>query len=214
LATPATAAKPQDAPPHLFGVRSLAISPDGSKLAFYYQGDIWVGSTNGGKAEPITTNVDLDDNPVWSPDSKRIAFSSNRNGNNDIYVVNADGGAPKRLTFHPSTERPLAFTADGAQVIYRSDRANPLGRTELWSVPVVGGPSKPLGIGEGSLASVDAATGRMAFTPWSNENWSWKRYRGGTAPDLWIADAERKNFTRLTKTPENELFPMWLRTKH
>jgi len=77
-------------------------------------------------------------------------------------------------------------------------------------VPVTGGPSKPLGFGEGSLASVDAATGRIAFTPWSNENWSWKRYRGGTAPDIWVADAEGRNFTRLTKTRENELFPMWL----
>jgi len=197
--------------------RGYAMHPAiaGDRLVFVADGDLWTARLNGDLSKPIeaarlTSGTGMETAPVLSPDGSMLAFMADYDGTPEVYAMPVTGGAPRRLTFHPSTERPLAFTADGAQVIYRSDRANPLGRTELWSVPVVGGPSKPLGIGEGSLASIDAATGRMAFTPWSNENWSWKRYRGGTAPDLWITDAERKNFTRLTKTPENELFPMWL----
>ena len=197
--------------------RGYAMHPAiaGDRLVFVADGDLWTARLNGDLSKPIeaarlTSGTGMETAPVLSPDGSMLAFMADYDGTPEVYAMPVTGGAPKRLTFHPSTERPLAFTADGAQVIYRSDRANALGRTELWSVPVVGGPSKPLGIGEGSLASIDAATGRMAFTPWSNENWSWKRYRGGTAPDLWITDAERKNFTRLTKTKENELFPMWL----
>ncbi|MFZ4722618.1 MAG: S41 family peptidase [Phycisphaerales bacterium] len=197
--------------------RGYAIHPAvaGDRLVFVADGDLWVASLAGDPSKPIdaarlTSGTGVETAPVLSPDGTTLAFLADYDGTPEVYVMPVMGGSPKRLTFHPSMERPLAFTADGGAIIYRSDRANPLGRDELWSVPVSGGPSRALGFGEGSLASVDAATGRVAFTPWSNESWSWKRYRGGTAPDLWITDAEGKSFTRLTRTRENELFPMWL----
>ena len=86
-------------PPHpspMIGARSLAISPDGTRLAFSYRGDIWIAPIHGGQARPVTNHVEMDDNPVWSPDGKWIAFASNRTGNNDIFVVPADGGETKR----------------------------------------------------------------------------------------------------------------------
>jgi tricorn protease len=185
------------------------------RLVFAADGDLWTASLAGDLGKPIdaarlTSGTGIETAPVLSPDGTMLAFLADYDGNPEVYVMPVVGGSPRRLTYHPSLEWPLAFTADGGAVLYRSNRANPLGRDELWRVPVAGGPSRPLGFGEASLASVDAATGRMAFTPWSNEGWSWKRYRGGTAPDVWIADAEGKSFTRLTKTRENELFPMWL----
>ena len=197
--------------------RGYAMHPavSGDRLVFVADGDLWTASLAGDLGKPIdaarlTSGTGVESAPVLSPDGTMLAFLADYDGTPEVYVMPVLGGSPRRLTFHPSLERPLAFTADGGAVLYRSDRANPLGRDELWRVPVAGGPSRPLGFGEASLASVDAATGRMAFTPWSNESWSWKRYRGGTAPDVWIADAEGKSFTRLTKTRENELFPMWL----
>ena len=112
--------------------------------------------------------------PVISPDGKILAFAADYDGNPEIYVMPITGGSPKRLTFHDSSEQPLAFTPDNQSVIFRSARTNPLGRMELWQVPVLGGPATPLNIGEASLVSINPVTGQMVFTRWSNESWHWK----------------------------------------
>ncbi|NBX26139.1 MAG: hypothetical protein EBQ99_08870, partial [Planctomycetes bacterium] len=187
----------------------------GDRLVFMSEGDLWSARLPADLSAPIeaarlTSGTGTESAPVLSPDGSLVAFEADYDGTPEVYVMPVRGGSPRRLTFHPSMERPLAFTPDGQRVLYRSDRANPLGRNEFWTVPVAGGASEPMGIGEGSLASFDPVSGRMAFNPWSNEAWSWKRYRGGTAPEVWIASADRKSFTRLTRTPENELFPMWV----
>jgi len=119
------------------------------------------------------------------------------------------GGSPRRLTFHPGRDIPLGWTPDGREVLFRSQRDNPLGRWELFRVPVVGGAAEREPFGECSLASIDPASGRLAFTRWSNESWNWRGYRGGTAPDIWIASPDRRSFTQLTRSDCNELFPVW-----
>ena len=213
IAAPGTAEPPLPAAPG----RGFCMRPavQGDRVVFVSEGDLWSARLPADPAAPVeaarlTSGTGTESAPVLSADGTQVAFEADYDGTPEVYVMPVTGGSPRRLTFHPAMERPLAFTPDGQRVLYRSDRANPLGRDELWTVPVVGGPSEPLGIGEGSLASFDPVSGRMAFNPWSNESWSWKRYRGGTAPDIWIASADRRSFTRLTKTPENELFPMWL----
>ncbi len=219
LALSATALVPQASVPPLAAApgRGFFMRPvvRGDRLVFVSEGDLWTARLPADLSGPIeatrlTSGTGTETAPVLSPRGDMVAFEADYDGTPEVYVMPVTGGSPVRLTFHPSMERPLAFTPDAERVLYRSDRANPLGRDELWSVPVAGGPAEPLGIGEGSLASFDPVGGRIAFNPWSNETWAWKRYRGGTAPDIWIASADRRNFTRLTQTSENELFPMWV----
>ena len=83
-------------------MRYPAISPDGTMIAFAFQGDLWVVSAKGGKADRITNNDAYDVSPVWSPDGKNIAFASDRHGNMDIFIMSSKGGTPRRLTFHSS----------------------------------------------------------------------------------------------------------------
>ncbi|MFZ9813804.1 MAG: peptidase S41, partial [Candidatus Kapaibacteriota bacterium] len=97
-------------------MRYPVISPDGSSIAFAFQGDIWKVSTKGGKAERITSNDAYDVAPVWSPDGKSIAFASDRHGNMDIFIMSAEGGSPRRLTFHSTNEMPSAFSHDGSAI--------------------------------------------------------------------------------------------------
>ena len=86
----------QDAP---LWMRHSVISPDGTTIAFTYKGDIYTVPVAGGRAMQITTNPAYDTAPVWSPDSKRIAFASDRMGSLDVYIVAKDGGEPRRRTW-------------------------------------------------------------------------------------------------------------------
>ena len=109
LAT-ATVMTAQETPKWL---RKSAISPDGSKVAFCYKGDIFTVDVKGGRALQITANQAYDSDPLWTPDGKKIVFSSYRAGSRDIFITSAEGGVPKRLTDYPGNETPLCVLGDG-----------------------------------------------------------------------------------------------------
>src|SRR5437660_11598446 len=83
--------------PIRFG-RTPDISPDGKLVAFSYQGDIWVVETIGGTARAVTSHPAHDLAPVFSPDGKRLVFTSNRHGSYNLFIVPVTGGKPRRLT--------------------------------------------------------------------------------------------------------------------
>ena len=101
-------------------LRNCAIAPDGTTIAFTYKGDIYTVPTTGGRALQITTNPAYDTAPVWSPDSKQIAFASDRMGSLDVFLVSKDGGEPYRLTTHSGSETPVAFS-DTGHVLFSAD---------------------------------------------------------------------------------------------
>lgn len=93
-------------------LRDAAISPDGSKIAFTYKGDIFTVPATGGVATQITSNSEYDGVPVWTPDGRQIVFLSNREGSDDIFITSANGGKPRRLTTNSGKETPLTFLND------------------------------------------------------------------------------------------------------
>lgn len=93
-------------------LRYPAISPDGQTVAFSYKGDLFTVPVTGGMATQLTTNAAYEAAPVWSPDGRRIAFLSRREGNGDVYVVDRTGGEPKRLTTNSAEEKPMAWLND------------------------------------------------------------------------------------------------------
>ena len=106
-------------------LRDVQISPDGQSIAFCYKGDIYKVSVQGGNVVQLTTQDSYECNPIWSPDSKSIAFASDRNGNFDIFVMPANGGSAKKLTSNSVSELPSAFTPDGKHVVFSAAIQDP-----------------------------------------------------------------------------------------
>ena len=95
-------------------LRRNSISPDGKQIVFNYKGDLYVVSSDGGRARQLTSNPAYDSDPIWTPDGKNIVFSSYRERSKDIFTIPHEGGSPKRLTSHPGNETPLAVLGDGS----------------------------------------------------------------------------------------------------
>src|SRR5262249_50645766 len=119
--------------------RTPDISPDGKLIAFSYLGDIWTVETIGGTARAITSHPAHDHFPVFSPNGRTIASSSNRHGSYDIYVVPVQGGRPRRLTVDSASEMVCGWTPDGKNILYASTRSTAFPQSyELYTVPIEG----------------------------------------------------------------------------
>src|SRR5947199_6691518 len=107
------------------GARMPALSPDGRSLAFVYRGDIWSAPVKGGRATPLTSHIETDAYPLFSPDGKWIAFASKRNGNWDIFAIPAEGGNARQLTYASGAEIPFGWSPDGKTLLFSSKRDTP-----------------------------------------------------------------------------------------
>ncbi|MDR0833908.1 MAG: peptidase S41 [Candidatus Symbiothrix sp.] len=199
-------------------LRYPSISPDGQQIAFSYKGDIFTVPTAGGQARQITMHEAYDYLPVWSPDSKKIAFASNRFGNFDVYTVSATGGTPERLTTHSANESPYSFTPDGKFVVFgakiqvpASSAAFPSNvNTELYKVAVTGGrPELVLATSIEDLSfSADGKTMIYQDKKGNEDKWR-KHHTSSVTKDLWQYDFATKQFTQLIDKPGEDRNPVF-----
>ena len=171
------------------------------KIAFSYLGDIWTANEDGTAPQRLTDHRGHEMYPRFSPDGRWIAFSSNRYGNNDVFVVPATGGAPSRLTFHTGTDEVVGWSRDSQQVLFRAshgDGAFPNVAT-LYQVPVGGGQEQPLPVDWGYYGSFSPDGKSLVFNR-HPAVWTRQHYRGSFAADFWIADLAAKTYTKLLPT--------------
>ena len=184
------------------------------KVAFSYLGDLWIANENGSGVQRLTDNQARDVFPRFSPDGNWIAFSSNREGNYDVYVIPASGGKPRQLTFHSADDNVVNWTPDGKSIVFTSGRGNGIFPSviTLWEVPVAGGIERPVPTDWGAWASYSPDGSKMAFTR-HPATWSRKHYRGSYAADLWVMDVAGKKFSRLggEDYKGNRMWPMYAR---
>ncbi len=184
-------------------------------LIFVSEGDLWRTAVSDGEktilASRLTSSAGREHHPVISPDGAWVAFSGEYDGNTDVFVMPVDGGVPLRLTYHPGKDTVQGWTPDGSSVLFTSGRSHHFGRQELWRISSRGGMPQRYGFGECSMVSMSGGGSRFAFTRWSTENWSWKGYRGGTSPDIWVGDLQAESFHRVTNHPAVDMFPLWMR---
>ncbi len=182
----------------------------GDEVVFTSEGDLWLGSIEHGSAERITSDEGTEGPARFSPDGRTIAFTAQYDGGTDVYLMDVTGGLPRRLTWDPSGAIVLGWTPDGLFVIFRSRRDSPTGRNRFWTVPAAGGPASLLPVPYGEFAALNADGKRLAYVPVSAEWQHWKRYRGGEADDIWLADLAAHTFRRLTTDPGVDTEPVWI----
>src|SRR5262249_32285489 len=104
----------------------LARHPDvhGNKIVFSYLGDIWLANDDGTSVQRVTDNLARETYPRFSPDGKWIAFSSDRFGNNDVFIVPVAGGVPQRLTFHTGNDEVVGWSRDSQRVLFRANHGD------------------------------------------------------------------------------------------
>ena len=189
--------------------RTPDISPDGKQIAFSYLGDIWTVEAIGGVARPVTMHEAHDINPVFSPDGKWLAFSSNRHGQYDVFVVSAVGGKPRRLTFDSAPDMVTGWTPDGKNVVFSSSRATDFpANLNCYTVPFEGGPEVKLPLFEGKEAHIAPSGNAVAFVRGPG-TWYRRGYRGSSNDDIWISHLDGTSQKRLTTFDGQDGSPMW-----
>ena len=182
-------------------------------IAFIYAGDLWVADLDGKNVRRLTSDVGLESSPAFSPDGKWIAFSAQYEGNTDVYVVSSEGGVPRRLTWHPGADVVQGFTAEGRSIVFTSPRNVFTARyTQLFTVPVEGGPEQALPIPHANRAAFSPDGRRIAYNPLSPQFLQWKRYRGGAVSQIWIYDVASHAIEKIPQPSSrcNDAGPTWM----
>src|SRR3974390_938480 len=135
LSSAAVCLPPSPAGP--FRPRTPAVNK--TTIVFAYAGDLWSVPRDGGEAVRLTTGTGIEDGPIFSPDGTKIAFRGEYDGNVDVYVMDANGGVPRRLTFHPGADTPRGWTPDSKSVLFQSNRSSYSRYAGLFTVPAAGG---------------------------------------------------------------------------
>ena len=205
------------------GQTKLLRYPDihGESVVFVYAGDLWKAPDQGGRAVRLTADPGLELFPKFSPDGRWIAFTGQYDGDEQVYVIPADGGEPTQLTFYPA-RGPLAprwgyehqvhgWTPDSSAVVFRSSRDYWGAKDgKLYTVSVEGGLPQALEMPVSGAGTVSPSGNLVAYSPLFRDFRTWKRYQGGWAQDLYILDRDSGSTVQITDHVRTDRDPMWI----
>jgi tricorn protease len=194
----------------------------GNKIVFTYAGDLYTVDRAGGSAKKLTNDeAGFEMFARFSPDGKNIAFSAQYDGNTEVYLMPAEGGVPKRLTYTATLGRDdvsdrmgpnnIVMTwRDNESIVYRSRKQtfNDF-KGQLFLASVKGGLSEELPLPAGGFCSYSPDKSKLAYNRVFREFRTWKYYKGGMADDIWIYDFKTKETANITSNAAQDIFPMW-----
>lgn len=175
-------------------------------VVFVEAGQLWVVPRSGGAAMRLTDTAGNKSSPRFSPDGTRVAFTSG-----DLYTVDLRGGAPKRVTYVTGEAVLTQWTEDDRLLFFTSAESFSPIEMQLFTVSPRGGLPVKLPLAHGAEGALDRTGAWLAYTPqWPNPLIAnWKRYRGGSAPDVWLLNLHTRASRKLTEWHGLDRRPMW-----
>jgi Tol biopolymer transport system component len=183
-----------------------------AKADVFVVGDLLLASNRGGRLGiyqlriggptgllPVLQDSASNIQAVFSPDRTRIAFSSNRSGSFDIYIMDSDGRNIRRLTIDSGNEGEPSWTPDGTNIVFTSTRGT---TTQIAIIPVDGGDSRPLTTSSGGNHSPAISPNGLTI--------AFVSARDGN-PEIYLMDLDGGYQRRVTKTPLRESSPRFFR---
>ena len=195
---------------------------NGNQIVFCYAGELYTVGKEGGIARRLTSGPGYSSFPRFSPDGSQIAFTSQYDGNTEVYVMPAEGGAPKRLTITATLGRDDISDRMGPNnIVMTWQNTKPLivFRTrmksfdafigQLYTVGLDAELPQQVAVPRGGFVSFSPDDSKMAYNRVFREFRTWKHYRGGMADDVWIYDFKTGKTENLTNNPAQDICPMW-----
>ena len=192
---------------------------NGREIAFTYAGDLYTVPVTGGEAKRLTSHVGFEIFARYSPDGRTIAFTGEYDGNREVYVIPAEGGEPRRVTFTSTNSRDelgdrmgpnnivMGWTPDGKYIVYRN-RIGDGFEGKLWKVSPDGSMPEEIPLPQGGFCSYSPDGKKLAYNRVMREFRTWKYYRGGMADEVWVYDG--KSVKAITDNDGQDIFPMWV----
>src|ERR1700730_1705158 len=181
------------------------------RIVFVSEEDLWLTSSEGGRAERLTAGVGRATYPRFSPDGEQLAFVGREEGPGEVYVMTALGGPSQRLTFHAdASAQVLACSPTNDAILYASSAGQfTYNYQVIYSVSPQGGEPLQLPLGMANAISY-GPTGGIVLGRNIDEAAYWKRYRGGTVGHLWCDLNGDGSFQRLLRLQGNLADPCWV----
>ena len=195
---------------------------NGRQIVFCYAGELYTVGKDGGLARRLTSGPGYTSFPRFSPDGTQLAFTSQYDGNTEVYVMPGEGGVPKRLTTSATLGRDdisdrmgpnnIVMTWENTKplIVFRSRMKSFndfIG--QLFTVGMDAELPQQLPVPRGGFVSFSPDDSKMAFNRVFREFRTWKHYRGGMADDVWIYDFKTGATENLTNNPAQDICPMW-----
>ncbi len=177
----ASTSAPRAADPPLGFFRLPALS--GRTLVFTAEGDLWKTTVEGGVPERLTAHPGEESNAAVSADGKWVAFTGTYEGPAEAYVLPLEGGVPRRLTWDGGPMRVVGWTPEG-KVLGSTDRYSTLPNDMLVEIDPVSGARTTVPLAQASDGTY-AADGALYFTRLPFQGSNTRRYKGGTAQQIW-----------------------------
>lgn len=204
-----------DARPPEMSFAEPGISPDGREIAFVSGGDIWTVSVTGGEARLLISHPAAESRPLFSPDGTRLAFTSARTGNGDVYMLTIATGEVARLTFDDANEIVNGWSADGRAVYFSSSGRDISSMNDILRVDADGG--TPMSVAADRYASEyfaavapDNRTLAITARGFAGSQWWRLGHSHLDESEIWtVRDGTPPVYAQITQGGAKSEWPMW-----